>query len=245
LAVARVADRPAPEAAAVAGGPGRDGSAPLKAEAGRAAGGCRFSWARFVLQATTHKQRKNMSPLLAPVEKPSHPMLKLGYLFTRRQFGTVPGPLSVFCARMPFAFTSFYGKVGKLDKKLTLPAGLALLIRQQVARINVCEFCIEGSRYAAIKESAANEAKFDALADYHSSPLFSESERAALDYVSEVTREKDVHPETFAALARHYDERQICEVAWLVASEHLYNLNNIALGIGAAGICEVPVAQAA
>ncbi len=92
-----------------------------------------------------------MSPLLAPVEKPSHPMLKLGYAFTRKQFGTVPGPLSVFCARMPFAFTSFYSKVGKLDKKLTLPGGLALLLRQQVARINVCEFCIEGSRYAAIR----------------------------------------------------------------------------------------------
>ena len=181
-----------------------------------------------------------MTSLLPPVEKPSHPMLKLGYVFTRKQLGTVPGPLSVFCARMPFAFTSFYGKVSKLDKKLTLPSGLALLLRQQVARINVCEFCIEGSRYAAIKESAANEAKFDALGDYHTSPMFTAAERAALDYVTEVTREKDVDPETFAALARHYDERQICEIAWLVASEHLYNLNNISLGIGADGICKVP-----
>jgi alkylhydroperoxidase family enzyme len=184
-----------------------------------------------------------MTPLLAPVERPGHPMLKLAYVFTRKQLGTVPGPLSVFCARMPFAFTSFYGKVGKLDKKLTLPSGLALLLRQQVARINVCEFCIEGSRYAALKESAANEAKFDALGDYHSSPLFSDSERAALDYVTEVTRQKDVDPETFAALARHYDERQICDIAWLVASEHLYNLSNISLGIGADGICKVPTAS--
>lgn len=146
---------------------------------------------------------------------------------------------------MPFAFTSFYGKVSRLDKKLTLPSGLALLIRQQVARINVCEFCIEGSRYAAIKQSSANEAKFDALADYRSSPLFSEAERAALDYVSEVTRKKHVDPETFAALADHYNERQICEIAWLVASEHLYNLNNISLGIGADGICKVPAPSAA
>jgi hypothetical protein len=30
-----------------------------------------------------------------------------------------------------------------------------------------------------------------------------------------------------------------------VASEHLYNLNNIALGIGAAGICKVPATQTA
>jgi AhpD family alkylhydroperoxidase len=216
---------------------------------GRAAGSISEPLSIFVdqvrLTGDTHTERNEMSPLLAPIESPRHPMLKLGYVFTRKQFGTVPGPLSVFCARMPFAFTSFYGKVGKLDKKLTLPTGLALLVRQQVAQINVCEFCIEGSRWAAIKESQTNEAKFDALADYHSSPLFSDAERAALDYASEVTRERDVRPETFAALARHFSERQICDIAWLVASEHLYNLNNIALGIGAAGICKLPVAQAA
>jgi alkylhydroperoxidase family enzyme len=181
-----------------------------------------------------------MTPLLSPVDKPRHPMLKLAYLFTRKQFGAVPGPLSVFCARMPFAFTRFYGKIGSLDKKLSLPADTALLIRQQVACTNVCSFCIDSSRWAAIRKSGANEAKFDALDDYHSSPLFTDAERAALDYVTELTRERDVQPGTFAALARHYDDRQICEIVWLTASEHLYNVNNIGLGIGSSGLCEVP-----
>jgi hypothetical protein len=36
-----------------------------------------------------------MTPLLAPVEKPSHPLLKLGYFFTRKQLGTVPVPLNL------------------------------------------------------------------------------------------------------------------------------------------------------
>lgn len=186
-----------------------------------------------------------MTPLLSPVDKPRHPMLKLGYRVTRKQFGTVPGPLSVFCARMPFAFTGFFGKVSKLDKKLTLPADTALLIRQQVARCNVCAFCIDANRWAAIKESAANEAKFDALDEYHSSPLFTAAERAALDYATEVTTEKAVSGDTFAALAEHYGEREICEIVWLVASEHLYNINNLALGIGSDGYCKVPKAAAA
>lgn len=172
-------------------------------------------------------------------------MLKLGYLFTRKQFGTVPGPLGVFCARMPFPFTRFYGNVSKLDKKLTLPADTALLIRQQVARSNVCSYCIDANRWAAIKKSAANEAKFDALDEYQASSLFTDAERAALDFVTEVTEEKEVHPDTFAALASHYDERQICEIVWLLASEHLYNINNVALNIGSDGYCEVPAAQAA
>lgn len=181
-----------------------------------------------------------MTSLLRPIEKPRHPMLKLAYSFTRKQLGTVPGPLSVFCARMPFAFTGFYGKVPKLDKKLGLPPETALLIRQQVARTNVCAYCIDANRWAAIKKSAANEAKFDALEDYERSPLFTDAERAALDFVTEVTNDKEVGADTFAALQRHYDERQMCEIAWLVASEHLYNINNIALGIGSDGYCKVP-----
>jgi alkylhydroperoxidase family enzyme len=186
-----------------------------------------------------------MTPLLPPVEKPGHPILKLGYLFTRKQFGTVPGPLSVFCARMPFAFTRFYGKLPQLDKKLSLSAETALLIRQQVARTNVCSYCIDASRWAAIKKSPANEAKFDALDDYHTSDLFTDAERAALDYATGITRHKEVDADTFAALERHYDERQICELAWLVASEHLYNINNLALGIGSDGYCKIPAARAA
>jgi len=37
-----------------------------------------------------------MSTYLAPIEQPEGLMLKLGYRYTRRQFGKVPGPLSVF-----------------------------------------------------------------------------------------------------------------------------------------------------
>jgi alkylhydroperoxidase family enzyme len=66
-----------------------------------------------------------------------------------------------------------------------------------------------------------NEAKFDALADYRTSDLFTEAERALLDYVTELTRERKVNPETFARMARHYSEREICEIVWLAASEHL------------------------
>jgi alkylhydroperoxidase family enzyme len=76
-----------------------------------------------------------------------------------------------------------------------------------------------------------NEAKFDALNDYATSPLFSEAERALLDYVTELTRDKNVKPATFAQLRKHYSERAICEIVWLVATEHLYNMTNIGLNI--------------
>jgi alkylhydroperoxidase family enzyme len=108
---------------------------------------------------------------LTPIEHPRGLMMKLAYFFTRKQFGKVLTPLKVHSARLPAAFGLFYSKVAKLDKKLTLPTELVFLIREQVARINVCEFCMDIGRSFAIK-ATMNEAKFDALADYRTSSLF-------------------------------------------------------------------------
>ncbi len=179
-----------------------------------------------------------MGTFLSPIEKPNAPFMKLAYVMTRRQFGKVITPLKVFCARLPVAFGLFYSKISQLDKKLLLPAETIMLIREEVARINVCLFCIDIGRSFAIKASM-NEAKFDALEQYATSPLFTDAERAALDYVTELTRDKKVDPETFARLKSHYSERAICEIVWLVASEHFYNMTNIGLNIHSDMLCEI------
>ena len=180
-----------------------------------------------------------MATYLPPVEKPRNPVLKLTYFFTRRQFGKVATPISVFSARMPVAFLSFYGKVSRLDKKLELAPSTAAIIREQVASINTCLFCMDATRWYAIKKAPDDVARFDALADYRTSPLFTDAERVALDYATELTTNKEVAPETFDRLARHYSEREICDIVWLVASEHLYNISNIGLNIGSDGLCEL------
>jgi alkylhydroperoxidase family enzyme len=113
-----------------------------------------------------------------------------------------------------------------------------LLVRERVAHLNVCEFCIDIARSLVIRASL-DEAKFDALEDYATSGLFTPAERAALNYVTELTRTKQVSPATFAELARHFSERQICEIVWLVATEHYYNLTNIGLNIHSDLLCDV------
>jgi alkylhydroperoxidase family enzyme len=144
-----------------------------------------------------------MSTFLTPIEKPEGLIMKLAYYFTRRQFGKVLTQLKVHTARLPPAFGLFYTKIGKLDKKLTLPPALAVLIREKVARINVCRFCMDIGRAFAINASM-NEAKFDVLEQYDTSSLFTDGERAALDYVTELTQNKNVNPDTFARLPRYY-----------------------------------------
>jgi alkylhydroperoxidase family enzyme len=179
-----------------------------------------------------------MDTFLPPIEKPQGLIMKLAYYFTRRQFGKVLTPLKVHSARLPPAFGLFYTKIGKLDKKLTLPPETALLIREQVARINICLFCMDIAQSFTIKASM-NEAKFDALEQYRTSSLFTDRERAALDYATELTKDKKVSPDTFARMSRHYSEREICEIVWLVASEHLYNMTNIGLNIHSDMLCDI------
>jgi alkylhydroperoxidase family enzyme len=164
--------------------------------------------------------------------------MKLAYYFTRRQFGKVLTPVKVHSARLPVAFGLFAAKIGKLDKQLQLPRETILLIREQVARLNICLFCIDIGRSFTIKASM-NEAKFDALEHYGTSSLFSDAERAALDYVTELTKDKKVNPSTFARMSRYYSERAICEIVWLVASEHFYNMSNIGLNIHSDMLCDI------
>ena len=179
-----------------------------------------------------------METYLAPVEQPEGLAIKMAYAMVRRQFGKVPTPIKVVYARMPAAFGMFVGKIAKLDKKLELPAETAMLIRELVSHINICEFCMDIGRAFVVK-ARMNEAKFDALSEYRTSPLFSDAERAALDYVTKLTRDRKVAPETFERLRKHYSERQICEIVWLVASEHFYNLTNLGLNIHSDMLCDI------
>jgi AhpD family alkylhydroperoxidase len=178
-----------------------------------------------------------MTPLLEPVEHPKSLVWKLGFFFMRRKLGKVLGPAGVFSARMPLAFTTYYGRVGRLDKKLALAPELALLVREQVATVNGCEFCMDATKANALKRSADDAARFADLHRYRTSPRFTAAQRAALDYATEVTQAKHVDEATFAALREHFSEREICDIVWLVASEHLFNLNNVALNIGSDGFC--------
>jgi alkylhydroperoxidase family enzyme len=179
-----------------------------------------------------------MGTYLPPIENPQGFMMKLVYGMSKRQFGKVMMPLKVFVARMPLAFGMFVSKIAKLDKKINLPAETAMLVRERVARLNVCLFCIDIGR-AFVIQSRMNEAKFDAMDEYATSPLYSDAERAALDYVTELTRDKNVKLETFARLANYYSERAICEIVWLVASEHFYNMTNIGLNIHSDMLCDI------
>lgn len=54
----------------------------------------------------------------------------------------------------------------------------------------------------------------------------------ALSYAEEVSVNGHVSKETFDELKKHFNEREIVEIAWMVAAETYYNTINHALNIG-------------
>jgi hypothetical protein len=40
-------------------------------------------------------------------------------------------------------------------------------------------------------------------------------------------------------MSRYYSEREVCEIVWLVASEHVYNITNLGLNIHSDMLCDV------
>src|SRR5687767_10705072 len=113
------------------------------------------------------------TPFLTPIEKPKGLLGKFLYFYVKKKIGKVMTPLKVLAARMPFSFAAFSGKISQLEKKLQLPAETVMLVRQKVAAINVCDFCIDLGRAKTI-EASMDQAKFDALNEYETSSLFTE-----------------------------------------------------------------------
>jgi len=178
------------------------------------------------------------TPFLLPIEQPKSLLWKLLYFWTRKRFGKVITPLKVMAVRLPISFGSFSGKIGQLDRKLSLPKETVMLVREQVAHINVCTFCMDIGRAFTIA-SSMNQEKFDALDHYRTSHLFSEKEKALLDFVTVLARDRKMDHEQFNQLARHYDERSICEIVWIVATEFYYNIGNIGLNIHSDMLCDI------
>lgn len=180
-----------------------------------------------------------MAPHLPPIENPKGLRLKLLYRFLGRAFGKPPGWLTVSSARMPIGYTAWMGKVSKLNKKLKLSPDTMRLVRARVDSINMCTWCQDAGRWYVMKNEPQLLPKLDAISEYQTSPLFSDKERAALQFATELTERKHVSPDTFKTLSRHHTEREICEINWIVATSHLFNINNIGLGIGSDGLCEL------
>ena len=87
-----------------------------------------------------------------------------------------------------------------------------------------------GSRFGVSTE------KLEALNGYATSPLFSDSEKVALEYADAITdTRRDVDDELFARVQRHYDDDTIAELTMIIAWENASSRFNRAFRIPSQG----------
>jgi alkylhydroperoxidase family enzyme len=87
-------------------------------------------------------------------------------------------------------------------------------------------------------QAGATEEKVRRVAEAATSPLFSEAERAALEYAEAMTiTGRKVDDELFARVRRHYSEAEVVELTAAAAIENFRSKFNVALGVEAQGFC--------
>ena len=121
-----------------------------------------------------------------------------------------------------------------------LEPALRSLVTVRVSQINHCSFCIDING-ATLLERGVSPEKLQSLEDWRNSTLFSETERAALDYAEAITiTDRGVDDELFRRVEKHFDEQAIIELTGLIAFQNMSSKFNSALDIPPQGFCALP-----
>jgi alkylhydroperoxidase family enzyme len=122
-------------------------------------------------------------------------------------------------------------------KGKTVDERIKNLVELKGAQLIGCEYCVDlGSQIC--RNSGFSDEELLAIPRYQSSDLFTDREKAALDYAVAVMRTPvEVTDELFTLVRSYFDERQLVEITALLA---LVNLDrfNAAFGIGSAGFSD-------
>lgn len=162
----------------------------------------------------------------------------------KRKYGQVLKP-ALLWARSPQLFLTVALLYGALDRRRSpLSPVLRSLVTVRVSQINWCRFCVDLNSMTLARRAGSME-KAEQLAGWRESAVFSEAERAALEYAEAMTMsDRRVSDELLAGLRRHFDDDAIVELTGLIAFQNLSSKFNAALDVPSQGFCRIPAATA-
>jgi uncharacterized peroxidase-related enzyme len=112
----------------------------------------------------------------------------------------------------------------------TVPLKLKEMLALQTSLENECRYCASSHAVLAEKTGATPD-QIACLREFESGP-FSESEKAALRFGLQMTRDANRVPEsTFTALLAHFNEGEIVEIAAVVGLFAYFNRFNNAFAL--------------
>jgi AhpD family alkylhydroperoxidase len=117
---------------------------------------------------------------------------------------------------------------------LTLNGQLAQLLRLRVAQINNCTYCLN-VHYGAARDVGIPQVKIDFLTAWWETRLYSDAERAALEYAEGLTRASDTtvrqaFQQYHDKLTTHFDEAAMLEIVAVVVNMNIWTRLKLAEG---------------
>jgi uncharacterized peroxidase-related enzyme len=166
---------------------------------------------------------------LDPLPIDSSHELAEDFAFFERTLGFVPNSLLTMARRPGLARGLIALSRGVYDPKGEVDLGLKRLIGHVASMAAGCMYCRAHTATSAVRHGVAQQ-KLAAIADYPTSPLFSDAERAALDFaLAAASVPNGVTDEQFARLREHWSEAQVVEILGVIGLFGFFNRWNDSL----------------
>jgi len=117
---------------------------------------------------------------------------------------------------------SWFNHSNAVRWKTTLSGRLREIVIIRVGHLAQCDYVLRQHVPLLALADGLSIEECDALSGWARSQFFDPRERAALAYADTMTRDIAVPDDVFAAVKRHFDDRQIVELTVLIGS---YNMN--------------------
>ena len=126
-----------------------------------------------------------------------------------------------------------------------LEHSLLELVKMRASQINGCAYCLDMHSKDA-RAAGETEQRLYLLNAWREAPLYSERERAALEWTEALTflREEQVPDHVFAAVREHFSEEELVNLSLAVVAITGWNQLNVAFRTEA-GNYQVPARQSA
>jgi 4-carboxymuconolactone decarboxylase len=122
----------------------------------------------------------------------------------------------------PALAMAFLEQVTAVRWKTELDGQTREIVIIRIGMLNRVEYVFKAHVPAYTAKEGLTREQCDALADWRSSTLFDERQRAALAYTDAMTRDIQVSDAVFAGLQPHFSERQIVELTVLIGTYNMH-----------------------
>jgi uncharacterized peroxidase-related enzyme len=162
-------------------------------------------------------QRTTPAARIAPLPPEHSPELREQFESMKKNLGFVPNSILIM-QRVPKLAKALAALTGAIwDPESKVDRGFKRLIAHVSSRAAGCQYCMAHTAGGAL-HFGIDDDKLAAVWDYQTSPLFSDAERAALDFtVAASSVPNAVTDDMFLTLRKYWTEDQIVEIVGCIS----------------------------